>query len=43
MRKLLLAIASALWLGGPAFAVSVDWVSVPGTGTPNAYDTQTLA
>ena len=37
MRKLLLAIGCGLWLGGPASAVSIDWVTVADPG--NAVDT----
>ena len=35
------ALALILSLGGPAEAVSIDWVTVSGTGTPNACDPQT--
>jgi formylglycine-generating enzyme required for sulfatase activity len=38
MRHLL--VLAALLLVTPAHAVTIDWVTVPGTGTPNVGDTQ---
>jgi len=37
MRRLL--FLTAFFFAVPASAVSVDWVTVPGPGTPNACDT----
>jgi formylglycine-generating enzyme required for sulfatase activity len=34
MRRLLIAIGAAVWLGAPAFAVSVEWVTVGDPGNP---------
>jgi formylglycine-generating enzyme required for sulfatase activity len=38
MRKLLIAIGASLWLGSPASAVTIDWVTVGDPG--NACDVQ---
>jgi formylglycine-generating enzyme required for sulfatase activity len=38
MRRLLIAIGAALWLGAPASAVTIDWVTVGDPG--NACDPQ---
>ena len=40
MRKHLVILVCATVLGAPASAVTIDWVTVPGTGTPNACDSQ---